>query len=693
MENLNKLTERKPSTTFRLSILLPWVYLGILACVNIYICREAFVTESSGHWNSIHGQWISLARIAPLDWLRPTWWRYWGGGAPLEFTYAPLIPAIIAVINRVFHLSPALALNVLTASVYCFGPLAFYLLSWRLSRLPGYSFAAALSWSLASPLTLLIPDGRFLQFSLWSARRLHLAFDWDELPHLTSLTLLPLAVWSLACALQSRRLRDYATAGFAMSAMMLANMFGVVLTGLVALTVPLAMDRRFRLSLALRAALTAAMAYVVVSPWVPPSLLMTIRANAARNGEGASAAESAIALGIVVVCFWTVWRLSVRYTNHWPTRWMCLFGCVAILIPALSQYGRLHFLPQPSRYKVEAELAIVWMVVFSLRPVIERVPARVRIVLAFPLLFLAGKETLSLELVAERLTTPVDVKQSIEYRSAQWVAENLPEQRVMMGGSMGNFLDTFTSMEQLSAQPYTTAPNWEQQIAMYTIYVGQNAGDRDGDFSLLWLKAFGVQAVAVPGPQSPEYWKPFTKPRKFEGMLPVLWREDDTTIYRVPQRSASLAHAMRPDQLVRRAPMHGLDTDEVQRFVRALDSASGQAGMEWRGANRARIRALLKPGEIVSTQINYHPGWHATVKGGDRPVHADGIGLMVVTPNCLGDCEIILEYDGGWSSRLCRAASSGILLLLLAASLSRYLSNRTVQGRISRKRRPVHSLF
>ena len=674
LENSNELPQRSPSPPFRASLLLPWVYFGILACVNTYICREAFVTESSGHWNSIHGQWISLASIPALDWLRPTWWRYWGGGSPLEFTYAPLVPASIGAINRVMHLSPALALNVLTASVYCLGPLAFYLLSWRLSRLPGYSFAAALAWSLASPVALLIPDGRFLLSSVWSARRLHLAFDWDDLPHLTSLTLLPLAVWSLARALQSRRLRDYTIAGAAMTVMMLANMFGVVLTGLVVLTVPLAMDRRFRPSLVLRAVLTAAVAYVVVSPWVPPSLLMTIRSNGTRNGDGASSMEFAIALGIVGLSFWIVWRLSARYANHWGTRWMCLFGCVAILIPVLGQYWHVHFLPQPNRYKIEAELAIVWMIVFALRPVIERVPGRLRIVLVLPLVFLAGKQMFSLGLVAERLTTPIDVKQSIEYRSAQWVSENLPQQRVMMGGSMGNFLNTFTSMEQLSAQPYTTAPNWEEQIAVYTIYIGQNAGDRDGDVSLLWLKAFGVQAVAVSGPHSPEYWKPFANPRKFEGMLPVLWREDDTTIYRVPQRSASLAHVIRPDQLVQRAPMHGLDTDDVHRFVAALDSASVPAVMEWRGANRARIRALLKPGEIVSTQITYHPGWHATVEGGDRTVLADGIGLMVVYPNCLGDCEIILNYDGGWSSRLCRAASSGILLLLLAASLSRYLS-------------------
>jgi len=304
--------------------------------------------------------------------------------------------------------------------------------------------------------------------------------------------------------------------------------------------------------------------------------------------------------------------------------------------------------------------------VFGLRLVIERTPQWIRIALVFPLLFLAGRQTLCFRRAAKELTSAVDVKQSIEYRSAKWVAENLPGQRVMMAGSLGNFLDTFTEQEQLSAQPYTTAPNWEEQIAVYTIYIGENAGDRDGEYSLLWLKAFGAQAVAVPGPQSPEYWKPFTRPRKFDGMLPVLWREDDTTIYRVPQRFLSLAHVVRSGQLVRRQPTHGLDVNEVRRFVAALDSASTPAVWEWLGSNLARIRTRLAPDEMVSVQINYHPGWHAMAKGGERPIRADGIGLMVIDPNCTGDCEIRLNYDGGWESRLCRAASGGVMLLLVA---------------------------
>jgi len=655
-----------PFAKRRVCALLPWLYLGILACVNVYICREAFVTESTGHWNSIHGQWMSLARLAGFDWLKPTWWPYWGGGAPLEFTYAPLVPVAMAAMMRLFHCSPALALNFLTGLVYCLGPLAFYLLSWKLSRLPAYSFTGALAWSLVSPAALLMPDHGFQASSLGSARRLYLAFAWDDLPHLTSLTLLPLAVWSVARALKSRQPADYAITGFAMAAMMLANMFGVVLVGLVVITVPLALDRRLRPLLLLRAALAGATAYVVASPWLPPSLLMRVRANEAGNGEGGWSLPSAVAFGMVAFSLWTVWRLSARYINDWAARWMLLFGCLVILIPGLGQYGRLRFLPQPGRYKVEAELAILWIAVFGLRLVIERTPQWIRIALVFPLLFLAGRQTLCFRRAAKELTSAVDVKQSIEYRSAKWVAENLPGQRVMMAGSLGNFLDTFTEQEQLSAQPYTTAPNWEEQIAVYTIYIGENAGDRDGEYSLLWLKAFGAQAVAVPGPQSPEYWKPFTRPRKFDGMLPVLWREDDTTIYRVPQRFLSLAHVVRNGQLVRRQPTHGLDVNEVRRFVAALDSASKPAVLEWLGSNLARIRARLAPDEMVSVQINYHPGWHAMAKGGERPIRADGIGLMVIDPNCIGDCEIRLNYDGGWESRLCRAASGGVVLLFVS---------------------------
>jgi hypothetical protein len=41
---------------------------------------------------------------------------------------------------------------------------------------------------------------------------------------------------------------------------------------------------------------------------------------------------------------------------------------------------------------------------------------------------------------------------------------------------------------------------------------------------------------------------------------------------------------------------------------------------------------------------------------------------MVIEPACDGNCEIHLEFDGGWEWKLCLAAS-GITILLLAAGM------------------------
>jgi hypothetical protein len=646
--------------------LRPWLYLVLLVVLNAWICREAFVTQSTGHWYSMHGDWIAMARLVGLHWLEPRWWPYWGGGAPVEYAYAPLIPAATAVLGRLFHVSLPLAFHSLTGLVYCLGPALLYVASWRLFRAPGYSFAAALAYSLLSPAQLIVPDSGFHPADVLGARRMHLVFDWDDLPHLTSLALFPIAVLFLARALERRRWLDTCLATLTMAVMMLANMFGVVLVALATLTVPLAMERRFHPALFLRAALTAAAAYLAVCPWLPPSLLLSIRRMALLDGEADTLPRAFLALAVVgVVCF-IVWHMASR-VDEWPLRWLLLVACPAVLIPVLAQYWGPHFVLQPGRYKLELELVVAWLGVFALRPLIQlltrRLTWRVRFALAIPLVVLAGFQAVSYCRIAKEMLRPVNVAASLEYRSAKWVEANLPGQRVMMTGSMASWLDAFTDQPQVVGQSYSTAMNPMEPVAIYTIYIGENAGDRDAQYSLLWLQALGTHAVAVPGPKSPDAWKPFLHPRKFEGVLPVLWREDDTTIYRVPQVSAELVHVMRPAQLVSHRPVHGLDVAELRTYVAALEDPSAPpATLEWEGPNRAVVRARLEPPEVISTQINYHPGWHARVAGMARRVYADGLGFMAIDPQCAGDCEIALEFDGGLESKICWGASAAVLL-------------------------------
>ncbi len=297
-----------------------------------------------------------------------------------------------------------------------------------------------------------------------------------------------------------------------------------------------------------------------------------------------------------------------------------------------------------------------------------------RILLILPLLVLRRPPGLSsYRRFAKPMLRQVDTAQSIEYQTAKWIEEHLPGQRVMMMGSIGFWANAFTDVAQVGSQPYTTAPNWNQQLATYIIKAGKDPGDQDAAVSILWLKAFGAQAVSVPGPQSPEYWKPFANPGKFERVLPVLWRERDHRVSIGFQSGHfSLAHVLRPDELVHHAPIHGLDVGELRRFVAAMeDPAAPPATLHWEGNNRAVIQARLQPGEVVSAQITYHPGWHARVNGSEREIRPDGIGLIALDAGCSGDCRIVLDYDGGPELRTCRLASAAFSTLLMIVFVGR----------------------
>jgi hypothetical protein len=656
---------------------LPWGYFAALAWASVYVCREAFIREATGKFASMHGEWIGLARLAGLHWLVPRWWPYWGGGAPIEYAYAPLIPFSIAALSRVLHCSPALAIDILFGLVYCLAPLALYLAIWRVTKAPGASFLAAIVYAFA-PVAGFIDANRAggLAWFVTTLRSYRL-FEWDDLPHQTALLLFPLLVWLLARALSGGKLLDYFWTGAVTALMMLASMFGFVLAALAAVTVPLAIGgagapaggrplgrpapRDFW-----RAALVFVTAYLIVCPWAPPSLLRTISTVASIDGESDWSWRGIAAFAIILAASLAVWLLTRRCV-FWPVRWAAIFACPMILIPVLDHYFSLHFIPQPKRYMVEMELALVLALASLAWLLVRRVPPRVRILLAIPVLIFCERQIVAQRRFFKLMARPVNVTQSLEYRAAKWVDANMPGRRVFMPGSMATSFNAFSNSPQITGQSYSTAPNRAQQIAQYTIFSGQGAGERDAPASILWLKAFGVSAIAVPGPHSPEYWRPFANPRKFEGRLPVLWREDDTTIYRVPLVSESLAHIVNAGDIVRRPPIHGLDIAELERYVGALDRPPAPASFAWRDANHAVVRARLAPGQLVSVQVTYDRGWQASVNGSRRTIEKDGIGLIAVHPDCTGDCEIALTYDGGLEAKLCWAASIGTLLLVISS--------------------------
>jgi hypothetical protein len=639
-----------------------------LAWMNLYISRDLIFAQTAP-MASMHGFWAAIARWAGGSWFGPEWWPYWDCGIPFEFTYAPAVPALTALIAAIFHLTHNLAFQSVTVLAYCLAPVTLFLMAWLWTRSPGYSFLAGLFYSLTGPTRILVPDDVFLWRIFGDARRFYLVSVWDETPHVLALGFLPLAILFLSLSIRKRRLVYHAAAAVSIAAATLTSAFGPTMVAMAAFCLLFVLRRQdYKRNILLTVAI-GAYAYALSARFLPPTLLNAIRIATGRGEDGNWTLASLTALAIMVLGWIVLWRYLPRWTSDWRLQFFALFAYLTSSPPILATFLSRHLLPQPNRYKFEMELAIALLVVFGARYWIERTPRAVKAALLFLFLALAGEQVESYRRYARAIIPPGDLLQTIEYRAATWAAQNLPGVRMAMPGSVAQWTNAFTQVPQFTGGSWSMAYNPIQQRGFDAELIGGDTPEEDARVSLAWLKAYGVGAVCVSGPKSPEYWKPFRHPGKFDGVLPVLWRADDTTIYRIPQRTASLAHVVSESAVIRHSPRRPSDKAGIERYVAALDDPSlPPAEFHWEGRNRILIQTVAQPDQAISVQVSYHPGWHVTVGNRHPQLRKDGLGLIWFRPECDGPCVVRMDYDGGWELRLCRwvcyLALAGLLFAL-----------------------------
>jgi hypothetical protein len=649
----------------------PYLLLLTILWLNAYIARDFFRVESTAHMNSMHGVWAALARWGGAAWWRPTWWPFWDGGMPFEYTYAPLMPAWTSLIAKHTGVTELRALQAIMGFVYVLGPGALYFSLWRLTHSAGASFAAAAAYSLLSPSQLLAPDERFAFSKLWNSERLYLIAVWDEMPHMAALALAPLAVLCLFRIVETRRASWIAGGALIMSAMVYASAFGATLI-IVSATCLLAATGFSRAAAAL-IGITGVFTYLASCVALPPSLITLIREAADSHGHGWTAG-SWTALAVVGVVWTILLPLLYRRVTDQYLRFFILFTVTSCLVVWMYVFAGRQFVPQPARYKLELSLGLAVTTAFALRLPWSRLRLSLRLALTALLIALAGEQVIAQRRWAKEVIREKDITRTIEYRAAKWIDEHISnDARVMLPGSMAQWLNAFSQRVQWTGSSWATAPNRAQQSATDIVYAERGTIEA----SMAWFHAFGVQAVAVSGANSPEFWKPFADKTKYDGKLEEMWSEEDTKLYRVPLRSASLAHAL-PEE----ARTTG-DWEDLKRFAAALDTER-LPGLDftWQGRNHALIRGEVQTGEAVSVQVTHHPGWRAVVNGVSTPIARDGIGLMWIRPECRGECTIELAYSGGTELILCRAISALTLIGLWLFLMWSWRTNVTLFQRV-----------
>jgi hypothetical protein len=473
-----------------------WLYLAGILWLNVYLVRQIFAIEFSAQPQSMHGFWMAIARLAEGHWWTPHWWPYWYGGMPFELTYAPLVPWLAKHLGlyRVIGLS------------LCLVPLAVYGFAWRLTGKAGWSFVAAIVYSVSAPTELLFPDGSFGWAHLGDARRIYLQMVWDETPHYLALGFLLLGWrwWSIALAA-------------------LANPFGVTGAILFGLCWVLVSGEWKKVAVA------GVLGYLVVCPFYPPSLLPLLRANAALFPGTAWSVTSTVGLTGTVIGMALLWAISRRLPIY--GRFLLLLTCLLAAIPWLEVRWGSHFVLQPMRYKIELEAALVLCAVFTVGAQVDRTPGWCRVLLGLALLWPASEQVIRIRRFSKELVRSSDAGGMVEYRAARWMEQNIPQKLVFAPGSIAQWMNAFSNVKQYTGGSYPTAPTTMQQTLMWAVFP-----ETEADRAIALLQQAGVEVFVVSGQNSSEFWKPYAKPEIYAGRLELLWEEQDTRIYAVPRQ-------------------------------------------------------------------------------------------------------------------------------------------------------------
>jgi hypothetical protein len=624
----------------------------LLFALGFYVSRELFSIEYTQFMGSIEGAYFGLSRHMLAHWRDLDWFGLWYCGIPFQNAYPPLLHGLVAVAAGLTRISPALAHHAVTASFYCLGPIALLWMAWRLSRDLELSVLAAVLYALVSPSAFLVPGIRQELGTLFAPRRLEVLVVYGEGPHVASLTLLPLAIGLFALALEKRRPVYYLAAAIGLAAVALTNWLGTFALAVGLACYLLAFGSRAKV---LVGACVAFYAYILASPWLPPSTILTIATNSQHVAGNYPLALRQLTYSIPLLAGILLILWACRRYRTWNFMcFSCSFAWVMSYVTLLNDYFNIAIVPQAHRYQLEMEMGVSLVVACVSMAAWRRLPSRVRLtVVAVSLALALSVARLDRQYARRNLLIEGQIEKTIEYREAHWLMSNLPGERVLLPGSRGFWLNAFGDMPQMGGGFDQGVANPLVYRAMSKIYAG------DTDEAVMWLKAYGVEAIGDGGPASAEAYKPFPLSWRFEGRLERLWQRGETAVYRVFARPSGLAHAMRREDLVNSIQ----NLDAVRRYVAALeDDRLPKLVLDWKSESRAEVSGDMLPDYLLSLQINHHKGWHAYVDGEERPLFKDGLGLTAVHPACSGHCKVEVVYDGGWEMKLARLVSAAGLI-------------------------------
>jgi hypothetical protein len=658
--------------------------IALLLLINVTVSRKLWLAHFTNQLGSVEGSFMSISRYAMHHWGDLTWLPLWFCGMPFLRVYQPGLHLTVAALAAFLHTTPERAYHIVTAALYCLGPVTLYALCHRAFGRRDTALYTAIFYSLFSPAALVSSVIRADLGGLWLARRYQTLVHYGEGPHIAVLTLLPLVILSLDHV--SFPTRPNTSERRMWAVILIVSLAAVVLTNwpgsigvsfAVAAYVVSCIGMPKYGAFLLRILGCSMIAFLIACPFVPLSVITAVPLNAQRSDGTYFSYKNAWWIVAIALAFCGLHYLFNKFrVSRWP-RFFIYFSLLTAVVVLGLYWANLRLLPQPHRWQLEMEMAFIGAGICVASGILTRLASvldrrtnkHLSFVIPAMLTVICGIQFLTYYDYGRIQALPIDIHTTVEYQMSKWFDWNMAGQRVFAPGSVSVWMNMFTDVPQMVGCCDQSVPTFEHRVAFYTIYTGDDVTDPNARNSLLWLKAYGIHAIGVSGTHGREFFKPFTRPDKFAGVVPEVWRNGEDVIYRIPSRSTSLAQVIPEAAVVSRSPYNGVDTAPLVPYVDAIENSQlPLARITWRNSHQAQIAAELLSGQVISLQNSYAPGWHAVANGKTARVSQDGIGLTIIKPECIGNCVIELSYDGGQEAVYAQVAQVlGLSLMVVIA--------------------------
>ncbi len=652
----------------RRRVLLDSLLIFLLAAALIW---PLFKVKYLDRWDSIESTFIADARFLKDHWPHPLWQPLWYGGTRFDYVYPPALRYGTAALTKLYPpILPVRAYHIYTAFFYCLGIAGVYLFVRLASGSRGAAWLAAAAAALLSPSYLFIPDVRE-DVQLLTPLRLWVLTRYGEGPHMTALALLPIALAAGFRAVRKPRHAAFAAAAVCCALLVSNNFYGATA---LAILFPLLVwglwltHRDHRMWL--RALGIAALAYGLTAFWLAPSYLRTTIHNLHFVSGPGNAWSRWVALAAVALFAW----VSDRMARGRPERAYPVFvwGAFSFLTLHVLGFQYLNFRAagEPRRLIPEMDLAMILLAVEGLRclwrgPKLARLGAVAIAVASF---------SASLPYLGDpwRIYPRYpNFQDRLEYRLTVWMSKNHPDARTLATGSVRFWYDAWFDLAQLGGgsdqgllNPLVIPAQLE---ALYAESV---------EPTIQWLQCLGVDAAIVHEERSEEIHHDYKFPRKFAGVLPVLYDDHHgNVIYQVPRRFPGLARVVEEARVNSLRPIRKSDDlENIRAYSDTVEKGpDSPATTAWEGTDGMRVSATLRAGEILLVQVSYDPAWRAY--SGDRPlvIRKDVLGQMLIeAPPGAQDIRLVFELPlENRVGRIVSGVSAAAVVGLLAAGRRR----------------------